>query len=121
MRHPDTLFYDGQCPLCMREVRLLTKIADDRLRLTDLHDVPDNPAEPTRSERLQNLHLQTGDGQWLTGVDATVRAWSHTRWGPLFRVLRWPLIGRLADAAYRYWAQKRYQHRYGCDKCTDAL
>jgi predicted DCC family thiol-disulfide oxidoreductase YuxK len=103
---PDTLFCDGQCPLCMREVRLLTQIADDGLRLTDLHDVPDNPGEPTGQVRLENLHLRTCDGEWLTGVDATVRAWSHTRWGFLFRMLRWPLIGPLADAVYRYWARR---------------
>lgn len=118
MKAPDTLFYDGQCPLCMREVRLLTQIADDGLRLTDLHVVPDNTGEPPRLARLKSLHLQTGDGEWLTGVDATVRAWSHTRWGFLFRVLRWPLIGPLADKVYRYWARKRYQGLYGCGKCS---
>lgn len=31
MNKPDTLFYDGNCPLCMREVRLLTRIADEGL------------------------------------------------------------------------------------------
>jgi predicted DCC family thiol-disulfide oxidoreductase YuxK len=115
----DTLFYDGQCPLCMREIRLLEKIADDGLQLTDLHEVPDHPGEPSRLARLQNLHLQTGNGEWLTGVDATVRAWSHTRWGFLFSVLRWPLVGPLADAGYRWWARKRYQRLYDCDKCAD--
>ena len=118
-QRPDTLFYDGQCPLCTREVRLLTKIAGSGLQLTDLHEVPDQPGEPTRQARLKSLHLRTGDGEWLTDVDATVRAWSHTRWGLLFKVLRWPLIGPLADAAYRYWARKRYQRLYGCDKCVE--
>lgn len=118
MKAPDTLFYDGQCPFCIREVRLLTRIADDGLQLTDLHAVPDNPGEPTRLARLKNLHLRTCEGEWLTGVDANVRAWSHTRWGFLFRVLRWPLVGSLADASYRYWARKRYRNLYGCSRCA---
>ncbi len=118
MNKPDTLFYDGNCPLCMREVRLLTRIADEGLLLTDLHDVAENPDEPSSLERLKNLHLRTGDGEWLTGVDATIRAWSHTRWGFLFKVLRWPAAGPVADSAYRYWARKRYQRLYGCGECT---
>ncbi len=115
----DTLHYDGNCPLCMREVRLLQRIARPGLALVDLHAVPDRPGEPTRLVKLGTLHLQTAEGEWLTGVDATVRAWSHTRWGPLFRALRWPLIGPLADAAYRFWARKRYQRLYGCGECAE--
>ena len=56
MKQPDTLYYDGQCPLCMREVRLLHRIADDGLQLTDLHGVADADAGPPRLERLKNLH-----------------------------------------------------------------
>jgi len=115
----DTLFYDGRCPLCMREVRLLQRIADDKLALCDLHSRTEQPGEPTRLLMLSTLHLQTGSGDWLTGVDATVRAWSHTRWGFLFQVLRWPLIGPLADRVYQYWARRRYQRLYGCGDCPD--
>jgi predicted DCC family thiol-disulfide oxidoreductase YuxK len=115
----DTLHYDGNCPLCMREVRLLRRIARPGLALVDLNEVPEQPGQPTRQTRLTTLHLLTAEGKWLTGVDATVRAWSHTRWGFLFRILRWPLIGPLADAAYRYWARKRYQRLYGCSSCVD--
>ena len=116
--HPrDTLHYDGRCPLCMREVRLLRRIAGPGLALVDLHDVP---GEPSRLIKLTTLHLKTADDVWLTGVDATVRAWSHTRWGWLFRVLRWPLVGPLADALYRFWARKRYQRLYGCGECSES-
>ncbi|MBT8070841.1 MAG: DUF393 domain-containing protein [Gammaproteobacteria bacterium] len=119
MNTPDTLFYDGQCPLCMREVRLLERLADGHLRMINLHEVPSAPGEPGQLEMLKNLHLRTGDDEWLTGVDATVRAWSHTRWGFLFKALRLPFIGTLADATYQYWARKRFQHLYGCAKCMD--
>jgi predicted DCC family thiol-disulfide oxidoreductase YuxK len=119
MNTADTLFYDGQCPLCLREVRLLSRLADSQLQLINLHEEPDAAGKPGRLEMLKNLHLRTGDGEWLTGVDATVRAWSHTRWGLLFKVLRLPLIGTLADAAYQYWARKRFQNLYSCNRCED--
>lgn len=115
----DTLYYDGNCPLCMREVRLLSRIADSGLALVDLHEVPDTAGQPTRLEKLSTLHLETAAGDWLTGVDATVTAWSHTRWGWLFCVLRWPLLGGVADVVYRYWARKRYQRLYGCGECAE--
>ena len=114
----DTLYYDGRCPLCMREVHLLQRIKDSSLRLQDLHEVADEAGTPGRLLKLTTLHLQTADGQWLTGLDATARAWSHTRWGWLFAILRWPLLGPLADAMYRYWARKRYQRLYGCGDCS---
>ncbi len=103
----------------MREVRLLERLADGQLRMTNLHEAPAAPDEPGRLAMLKNLHLRTGDDEWLTGVDATVRAWSHTRWGFLFKALRLPFIGTLADATYQYWARKRFQHLYGCAKCMD--
>ncbi|MEP5764559.1 MAG: DUF393 domain-containing protein [Halieaceae bacterium] len=115
----DTLYYDSHCPLCMREVRLLRRIADPQLKLQDLHEVPDQPGQPTRLIKLGSLHLQTAEGDWLTGVDATVRTWSHTRWGFLFRILRWPLIGAVADWVYQYWARRRYQRLYGCGDCAE--
>jgi hypothetical protein len=92
--------------------------ADDSLQLTDLHTVPENPGEPARLARLKNLQPRTCAGEWLTGVDATARARSHTRRGLLFRVLRWTLVGRLAEASRCYWVRKRYQNRYGCSRCA---
>ena len=103
----------------MREVRLLERLADDYLKMTDIHEVPAVEGGPGQLEMLKRLHLRTGDGEWLTAVDATVQAWSHTRWGFLFKALRLPLIGTLADAAYRYWARKRFQHLYSCARCKD--
>ncbi|MEE4659091.1 MAG: DCC1-like thiol-disulfide oxidoreductase family protein [Halieaceae bacterium] len=114
----DTLYYDGNCPLCMREVRLLSRIADSGLALVNLHEVPDQPGTPTRLEKLSTLHMLSREGQWLTGVDATVRAWAHTRWGFFFKVLRWPLLGPVADRVYAYWARKRYSRLYGCGECA---
>jgi hypothetical protein len=37
----------------------------------------------------------------------------------LFKALRLPVIGKLADAAYQYWARKRFQHLYSCSQCMD--
>ncbi len=33
----DTLYYDGKCPLCLREIRLLERLQGGQLELVDAH------------------------------------------------------------------------------------
>ena len=120
MESMDTLFYDGKCPLCTREIRQLERLQQGSLALVDVHRHEPAPGEPDLQSLLLRLHLRTDDGRWLSGVDATVKAWSHTRWGWLFRPLRWPLIGPLADRVYDYWARRRYDGLYCDDACVRA-
>ena len=113
---PDTLYYDGQCPLCLREIRALRRLAGEGLQLSDIHQLSGRGL-PRREQLLRILHLRTAEGEWLTGVEATVRAWSHTRWGWLFRPLLWPGVVALSRRTYRAWAARRYRRRYGCAVC----
>ena len=114
----DTLFYDGNCPLCLREIRALERLRDKHLALVDAHSYDPSAGEPDRESMLLRLHLRSEDGRWLSGVDATVKAWSHTRWGFLFKPLRWPLLAPLADRAYDYWARRRYSGLYCSSVCA---
>ncbi len=107
----DTLYYDGQCPLCSLEINHLRKLSDGRLALVDIHSLDEPPLD--REILLGVLHLRTADGIWLRGIDASVQAWASTRIGYLWRVLRWPVIGGIADTAYNKWAQIRYRRLYG--------
>jgi hypothetical protein len=47
MSDMDTLYYDGNCPLCLREIRVLQKLRDERLQLMDVHSYNPAPGEPT--------------------------------------------------------------------------
>ena len=110
----NVLFYDGQCPLCSAEMKRLRKMADNELELRDVH-VCHEESMPARDAMLRSLHLQTADGRWITGVDANVAAWQHTRVGLMWRCLQWPLIRPLVTRAYERWAQWRYKRLYGQD------
>lgn len=107
-----TLFYDGRCPLCLKEMQRLEEIKDTRLRLQDIHALPANADLPDRDTLLRTLHLQLPDGSLLTGLDANVAAWQYTRYGAWWRWLRWPLIGPLASMVYTAWARWRYRRLY---------
>lgn len=106
----DTLYFDGQCALCSREIRFLKKYAKT-LSFVDIHSL-DDTHKPDKESLLKTLHLQTENQEWLTGVDATVQSWSHTPYGWIMRILKWPFINTIAQHAYAYWANKRYCKLY---------
>lgn len=109
----DTLYYDGHCSLCQREMRTLERLRRDSLQLQDIHCLTDDPQRPGKEQMLYLLHLKTGRGDWIVGLPANVRAWSHTPYGWLFRPLLWPLIRPMAERFYLAWARQRYRKRYG--------
>ncbi|WP_322002071.1 DUF393 domain-containing protein [Marinobacter alexandrii] len=111
----DTLFYDGQCPLCAREIRTLRKLQDGNLIFADIHEQSGtNTALPSHEQLLRRLHLMASTGEWVTGLHANVRAWSHTRFGFLFKPLLWPIIYPAASRMYERWADSRYERKYAC-------
>ncbi|MEH6592239.1 MAG: DUF393 domain-containing protein [Halioglobus sp.] len=107
-----TLYYDGQCPLCMKEMARLGRLKDERLNLTDIHTLPPGTDLPDTTALLRDLHLRLHDGRMLTGVDANVAAWQYTRHGAWFRWMRWPSIRNIADLIYSRWARWRYESLY---------
>ncbi|MED5315325.1 MAG: DCC1-like thiol-disulfide oxidoreductase family protein, partial [Pseudomonadota bacterium] len=91
MNEHATLYFDGNCPLCRREMAHLTRLKSDDLVLQDIHDLPDSDALPDKASMLQSLHLRK-DGGWVTGIDANIAAWQYTRIGFFWRWLSWPIV-----------------------------
>ena len=114
----DTLFFDGSCPFCTKEIKLLEDINDGSLAFMDVHKCDIDDSMPSQLDMLKVLHLRTAEGEWIKGVPATVQAWSHTSWGWVFKPLLWPLINHAAAYAYNIWAEKRYRRLYDCEICV---
>ena len=110
---PAILYYDGNCSLCLREMARLGKLKSAQLQLVDIHEVPPDSGLPDRDTLLRTLHLQLPDGHLLTGADANVAAWQHTRHGLWFRWMRWPGLRLVVDRVYDAWARWRYRRLYG--------
>lgn len=116
----DILYYDGLCPLCVKEMDRLRDIKRDTLQLQDIHALgeSDLAGRPDKDTLLRVLHLER-DGRFLTGIDANVAAWQHTRYGYLWRWLRWPLIRPVVERVYNRWARWRYDRLYAsCAPCS---
>lgn len=107
----DLLYYDGACPLCRREMRVLARLKTRSLALVDVHGLADDH-QPPKAALLQVLHLRRANQEWVKGVEANVAAWSHTRIGFLWRLLTIPGIRWLTDKVYYSWAERRYARLY---------
>ncbi|QDP01906.1 thiol-disulfide oxidoreductase DCC family protein [Thalassotalea sp. PS06] len=124
------IFYDGQCPLCLQEMRSLQrKNVDNLIYFVDINRVDFNERYPhiDLEKAKAILHGEDDRGEILLGLDVTYRAWTLV--GEKWRVapLRWPLVDKAADKAYLVFAKNRFkisrwltgQERLNCDQCAD--
>ena len=113
------LYYDGACPLCMKEMARLGRIKSEELQLADIHDLPPSDDLPGKDTLLRTLHLRQPDGELVTGIEANVSAWDYTPYGRWLQWLRWPLVRSLAGRIYTRWAAWRYTRLYAGEAGAD--
>jgi len=111
---PFTLYFDGLCPLCVREAAWLRgRDRHGRLRFVDIAApgfdpataIPGHPLEATDfAARIHGLHP---DGRLATGVEVFREAYRRIGLGWLLAPTGWPLVRPLADAGYRCFARNR--------------
>jgi predicted DCC family thiol-disulfide oxidoreductase YuxK len=105
------LLYDGACPICSREVALLQKLdrGKGRIRFEDIAGL--RPGERAhgrdRETLLDRIHGVLPDGEVIEGVEVFRRAYAAVGLGWLLAPTRWPLLRRVADAGYRWFARNR--------------
>ncbi len=102
-----TVWHDGACPLCAREIALMRRL--DRAGRISFIDAAD-PAVSCPLDRavlLARFHAME-DGVMLSGAAAFAAMWRAI---PLLRPLglaaRWPLVGRALDVAYAVFLRLR--------------
>lgn len=108
--HEFLLFYDGQCPLCCREVAWLrARNRCGKLRLQDIHAPDFDPAiYATSMEALMaEIHGLLPDGRLVKGMDAFYAAYSAVGLGWLMAPTRWPLLKDIFDRLYLWFARHR--------------
>ncbi len=81
-QQPVTLFFDGACPLCQREIALLKRLDGERGRLA-FEDVSPDDAAPTcpidRATLLARMHARLPNGEIVEGARAFTEAWGRLR------------------------------------------
>lgn len=108
--HMIEMFYDGDCPLCMRETRMLGRLdRKKRILFTNIaapgFDV--SSLGKTLDELMAEMHGRLADGTWVTGVEVFRRLYSVVGFGPAVWFTRLPMITQLLDFGYRLFAKNR--------------
>ena len=106
-----TLLYDGDCPLCSREVAMLRRRDRGRgaLALVDIAAPGFDAARYGRTHEtlMARIHGVLPDGTVIEGMEVFRRAYAAVGLGWVLAPSRWPLLGRGFDAAYRWFARNR--------------
>lgn len=105
------ILFDGECPLCRREVSMLQRIDRGRGRV-GFEDIAGADFDASRyglETRAvhERIHGVLADGGVVEGVEVFRRAYAAIGLGWLVAPTRWPILRGLADAAYRFFARNR--------------
>jgi predicted DCC family thiol-disulfide oxidoreductase YuxK len=104
------VFYDGACPLCMREIRMLRgRDRRQRIRFVDIAANGFDVASVglTWETLMDRIHGRLPDGTLVEGIEVFRRLYAAVGFGPLVALTRLPGITQLLDVAYHAFAKNR--------------
>lgn len=106
------LLYDGECPLCLREVDFLKKRDADRglVAFVDIADQDYSPEENGGVDfetAMGRIHAVLPDGTVIQNVEVFRRVYEILGMGWIYAITKLPIIGALVDRIYDIWANWR--------------
>ncbi|KAK4486096.1 hypothetical protein RD792_008764 [Penstemon davidsonii] len=108
------MLYDGDCPLCMREVDMLRK-RNKSYGTIKFVDISSEDYSPEDNQGLDyetamgRIHAIESDGRVLTNVEAFRRFYEVVGLGWVYAITKYEPIASIADAVYGVWAKYRLQ------------
>jgi predicted DCC family thiol-disulfide oxidoreductase YuxK len=104
------VFFDGACPLCMREITMLRKLdTQTRIRFTDIADPMFDPATVglTMDDLMQRIRARLPSGELIDGVEVFRRLYAAVGFGRVVAMTRLPGISGMLDLGYELFAKNR--------------
>jgi predicted DCC family thiol-disulfide oxidoreductase YuxK len=115
------VFYDGDCPLCVREIRLLRWLdRHDRIGFVDIaaSSFDARLVGRTHDQLMARIHGRLPGGELIEGVEVFRRLYAAVGFGPLVALTRIPGISHLLDGIYRLFARHRLRLTGRCTATT---
>ena len=105
------ILFDGDCPLCSREIRLLERLDRGRGHIC-FEDIAASDADADAygidaAAAMDRIHGVLPDGEVVEGMAVLRRAYAAVGLGWLLAPTGWPGLRRLADSAYASFARNR--------------
>ena len=116
------VFFDGDCPLCRREIAFLRRLDRRRnvIRFTDIAEPDFDPVVHGlgalgTGELMARIHGRASDGEIVEGVEVFRRLYAAVGLEALVALTRLRPIAAVLDAAYRWFAANRLRLTGPCD------
>lgn len=106
------LLYDGECPLCMREVNFLRKRDAGRgiVAFVDIANeryTPETHGGIDYKTAMGRIHAVLPDGTVVKNVEVFRRVYEILGMGWIYAATKLPVIGAIVDTLYGIWANWR--------------
>lgn len=115
------VFYDGDCPLCMREIRMLRgRDKRGRIQFTNIAADGFDPATLglDHATLMGKIHGRLPGGELIEGVEVFRRLYAAVGFDWLVAASRAPGVSQLLDAAYQAFAKNRLRLT---GRCADGV
>ena len=113
-----TVYYDGKCGLCRREIEYYKRVAPPGGFLWQ--DIANDPASLTdldvsQADALRRLHARDAAGTVYVGVAAFIAIWQGLNyWKYLALIFKLPLLRAIASVVYDRFADYRFSRLTHC-------
>lgn len=111
------VFFDGDCPLCKREIAMLQRMdKQEKIRFTDIAAAEFDEATcgKTYDQLMAEIHARLPNGQWIKGVEVFRRLYGAVGFRWLVALTRLPLLSQLLDLGYWGFAKNRLRFTGRC-------
>ncbi len=108
------LLYDGECPLCLREVNFLRQkdAGQGKVKFVDIASEDYSPEDNQGIDyetAMATIHAILPDGKVIKNVEVFRRVYEILGMGWVYAITKIPVIGFIADKIYGIWAKFRLQ------------
>jgi len=108
--YPLTVYFDGECPICRREIDLMKMFNRKRhLQFIDFSNSSYKSADHglKQCDLARVIHACWSDGTLITGVEVFRETWEAVGLGFLARFSRLSMINKLLVTVYAWFAKNR--------------
>ncbi|CAN5531408.1 DUF393 domain-containing protein [soil metagenome] len=106
------VFFDGECPLCRREIDMLRRIdRESRIRFTDIAAPGFDPKafglELDHAALMARIHGRRANGELIEGVEVFRELYAAVGFRRLVALSRLPIVRDVMNLGYRFFAKNR--------------
>ena len=114
------VFFDGDCPLCLKEIRMLQALDRKRGRIV-FTDIAASDFDAvgttglTQDQLMAEIYGRMPNGELVTGMEVFRQLYGAVGLGLLFAPTKWPILKPAFDSLYSMFARNRLKLTGRCE------